>query len=107
VNGRRNPKLARWQDRLHGVWYAFGYGCNCTRDTRRPIRRPALRFERVEQDEMPNALPIVKPLIFGCARKQARPVITFAGGPDGWMGPGSPLQVSRGQVGMTPGRFIF
>ena len=25
------PRLARWQDRLHGPWHAFGDGCNCNR----------------------------------------------------------------------------
>lgn len=33
-----DPKVARWQDRLHGIWYAFGYGCNCNRDTLATIK---------------------------------------------------------------------
>lgn len=70
-----DPKLARWQDRLHGVWYAFGYGCNCNRDTLATINASGLDVEQVEHGEMPKAPPIVRPTITGVAR-QARPVVT-------------------------------
>jgi SAM-dependent methyltransferase len=63
-----DPKLARWQDRLHGPWYAFGYGCNCNRDTLATIEASPLEVERVERGELPKAPPIVRPLISGVAR---------------------------------------
>ena len=50
-----DPRLARWQDRLHGPWYAFGHGCNCNRDTLAAIERSPLQVERAEQGELPKA----------------------------------------------------
>lgn len=73
-----DPNVARWQDRLHGVWYAFGYGCNCNRATLSTIESSPLEVERVEEGEMPKAPPIVRPLIWGLARAPAtggRPAI--------------------------------
>ena len=45
------PKLARWQDRLHGPWYLFGDGCHCNRDTLATIEGSPLdgRAQRVRQ----------------------------------------------------------
>jgi SAM-dependent methyltransferase len=63
-----DPGLARWQDRLHGPWYAFGYGCNCNRDTLATITHSNLEVEHVAQGEMPKAPPIVKPMVWGMAR---------------------------------------
>ncbi len=63
-----DPKLARWQDRLHGPWYAFGYGCNCNRATLATIEASPLEVEQVEHGEMPKAPPIVRPMIWGVAR---------------------------------------
>lgn len=60
--------LARWQDRLHWPWYAFGYGCNCNRDTLATITASPLDVERVERGRMPKAPPIVRPMIWGVAR---------------------------------------
>lgn len=62
-----DPKLARWQDRLHGPWYAFGYGCNCNRATLDTIRASALEVEWVHHGQMPKAPPIVRPMIWGAA----------------------------------------
>ena len=64
----QDPKLARWQDRLHGPWYVFGYGCNCNRATLATIEASPLKVEHVENGEMPQAPPIVRPLIWGTAR---------------------------------------
>jgi len=64
-----DPKLARWQDRLHGPWYAFGYGCNCNRDTLATIAASRLEVEHVERGSMPKAPPIVRPMIWGVARE--------------------------------------
>jgi ubiquinone/menaquinone biosynthesis C-methylase UbiE len=63
-----DPKLARWQDRLHGPWYAFGYGCNCNRDTLATIADSGLD---VGHGELPKAPPIVKPLVWGTATGSA------------------------------------
>ena len=63
-----DPKLARWQDRLHGPWYAFGYGCNCNRPTLDTIETSPLTVEHVQRGELPKAPPIVRPLISGVAR---------------------------------------
>lgn len=64
-----DPQLARWQDRLHGPWYVFGYGCNCNRSTLATIEASALTTELVQRGEMPKAPPIVRPIIWGTARK--------------------------------------
>lgn len=64
-----DPRRARWQDRLHGPWYAVGYGCNCNRDTLSTIKASGLRVERVEHGELPKAPPIVRPLVAGVARE--------------------------------------
>jgi ubiquinone/menaquinone biosynthesis C-methylase UbiE len=64
----RDPKLARWQDRLHGVWYLFGDGCHCNRDTLAAIEASPLEVEHTERGKLPKALPIVKPMLRGTAR---------------------------------------
>jgi ubiquinone/menaquinone biosynthesis C-methylase UbiE len=63
-----DPRLARWQDRLHGPWYVFGHGCNCNRDTLTAIERSSLQIERAEHGEIAKMPPLVKPMIRGVAR---------------------------------------
>jgi ubiquinone/menaquinone biosynthesis C-methylase UbiE len=63
-----DPKLARWQDRLHGPWYLFGDGCNCNRDTLAAIEASPLTVERSERGSLPKAVPLVRPLLRGAAR---------------------------------------
>jgi SAM-dependent methyltransferase len=63
-----DPKLARWQDTLHGPWYALGYGCNCNRATLATIEASRFEVERVEHGQIPKAPPIVRPMIWGVAR---------------------------------------
>ena len=70
-----DPKLARWQDRLHGPWCAFGYGCNCNRDTLATIADSGLEVEHVAHGELPKAPPIVKPLVWGTATGSAAAAI--------------------------------
>ena len=41
------PRLARWQDRLHGVQVRLAYGCHCNRRTLENIERAA--FDRGDQ----------------------------------------------------------
>jgi ubiquinone/menaquinone biosynthesis C-methylase UbiE len=60
------PSLARWQDRLHGPWFAFGHGCHCNRDTLAAIERSPLEVERVVRDRSPSPA-IVSPTIEGRA----------------------------------------
>ena len=62
------PRLARWQDRLHGAWYLFGNGCHCNRDTLGSIDSSPLRLERSERGEIPGAAPLVRPMVCGSAR---------------------------------------
>jgi ubiquinone/menaquinone biosynthesis C-methylase UbiE len=61
------PKVARWQDRLHRPWRAFGHGCNCNRDTGGAIRRAGFEIEELVPGNVPKAPPIVRPLIRGRA----------------------------------------
>jgi SAM-dependent methyltransferase len=68
-----DPRLARWQDRLHGLWYAFGHGCNCNRATLTTIESH-LDVEHVEHGQVPKAPPIVRPMIWGVARAVESPV---------------------------------
>jgi ubiquinone/menaquinone biosynthesis C-methylase UbiE len=63
-----DPKLARWQDRLHGPWYLFGNGCHCNRDTLATIEASPLELERAERGSLPGAVPLVKPMVRGAAR---------------------------------------
>jgi ubiquinone/menaquinone biosynthesis C-methylase UbiE len=65
------PGLARWQDRLHGVWVRLGYGCHCNRPTLENIERAGFSIDELEHDGMRKALPIVRPLIAGLARASA------------------------------------
>jgi ubiquinone/menaquinone biosynthesis C-methylase UbiE len=60
------PSLAKWQDRLHGPWFAFGHGCHCNRDTLAAIERSPLEVERVVRDRSPSPA-IVSPTIEGRA----------------------------------------
>lgn len=62
-----DPKLARWQDRLHGVWKRAGHGCRCNRPTQDNIERAGFSVVELEHDELLKAFPIIKPLIAGAA----------------------------------------
>jgi ubiquinone/menaquinone biosynthesis C-methylase UbiE len=62
-----DPRVARWQDRLHGIWLRCGHGCNCNRPTPALIERSPLEVEAIEHGEMPKAPPIVRPLATGRA----------------------------------------
>lgn len=57
--------LAKWQDRLHGPWYAFGHGCHCNRETLATIESSPLEVERSERGDMPKAVPLVRPMVCG------------------------------------------
>lgn len=63
----RNPKLAKWQDRLEAPWRFLGDGCHCNRDTAAAIGAAGFEVEGLEHDALPKAPPIVRPLIRGSA----------------------------------------
>ncbi|MFI5028236.1 MAG: class I SAM-dependent methyltransferase [Solirubrobacterales bacterium] len=63
----KEPKLARWQDRLEGPWRFIGDGCHCNRDTLAAIEASPLRLESAERGELPKAPPLVRPLVRGSA----------------------------------------
>ena len=62
------PRLARWQDRLHGPWYVLGHGCHCNRDTLALLEASPLEVERAVRGRIPKAAPLVRPLLRGSAR---------------------------------------
>jgi len=62
------PRLARWQDRLHGVQVRFGHGCHCNRPTLDSVRAAGFTVAELKHDELRKAPPIVRPLIVGAAR---------------------------------------
>jgi ubiquinone/menaquinone biosynthesis C-methylase UbiE len=64
------PGLARWQDRLHGPWKAFGNGCNCNRDTVAAIEGSPLEVAELERGEIPKVPPIVRPMVAGAAGRR-------------------------------------
>ena len=64
----REEGLARWQDRLHGPWYAFGHGCHCNRDTPATLAASPLEVTGDSWGEVPGAVPLVKPMYTGVAR---------------------------------------
>jgi SAM-dependent methyltransferase len=63
----KDPALARWQDRLHGPWKFFADGCHCNRDTLAGIEAAGFTVESATDDEMPQAPPLIRPLIRGSA----------------------------------------
>jgi ubiquinone/menaquinone biosynthesis C-methylase UbiE len=64
-----DPKLARWQDRLHGVQVRFGHGCHCNRRTLDNVTRAGFTVADLEHDRVKKAPPIVRPLIVGAAER--------------------------------------
>jgi ubiquinone/menaquinone biosynthesis C-methylase UbiE len=66
-----DPGLARWQDRLTGVWKFVGRGCHPNRDTAAALEHHGFTLERLDRDELPKAAPLVKPMISGVARPAA------------------------------------
>ena len=61
------PRLARWQDRLHGLQVRVGHGCHCNRRTLESIERAGFQVAEVAHDRLRKAPPIVRPLIVGAA----------------------------------------
>jgi ubiquinone/menaquinone biosynthesis C-methylase UbiE len=64
-----DPRLARWQDRLHGIQLRIGHGCNCNRRTLETITSAGFSIAELEHDTLRKAPPIVRPLIVGAAQR--------------------------------------
>jgi SAM-dependent methyltransferase len=67
-----DPGLAKWQDRLEGPWKFLADGCRCNRDTVAAIGAAGFQLDDVERGELPKLPPIVRPLVTGSARFNAR-----------------------------------
>jgi ubiquinone/menaquinone biosynthesis C-methylase UbiE len=63
----RDPRLAKWQDRLEGPWRFLGDGCHCNRDTVAAITAAGFELGEVDRGALPKAPPIVRPLARGTA----------------------------------------
>jgi ubiquinone/menaquinone biosynthesis C-methylase UbiE len=59
------PRLARWQDRLHGAWRSFADGCNCNRETLELLANEGFDVEVVDRAAWRRMPPIVRPLVSG------------------------------------------
>jgi ubiquinone/menaquinone biosynthesis C-methylase UbiE len=62
-----DPRLARWQDRLHGIQLRLGHGCNCNRPTLDTVAATGFSVTQLERDKLRKAPPIVRPLIVAVA----------------------------------------
>lgn len=65
------PGLATWQDRLHGPWKAFGYGCNCNRDTEASLAAAGFGTTGLTRSHWPKMPPIVAPIVAGAVQTTA------------------------------------
>ena len=63
------PRLARWQDRLHGFQVRFAHGCHCNRRTLESIEDAGFQVAELTHDRLRKAPPIVRPLIVGAAER--------------------------------------
>jgi ubiquinone/menaquinone biosynthesis C-methylase UbiE len=61
-----DPKLARWQDRLHGAWFRLGNGCHCNRRTVEGIERE-FELGEVSFGDLPKAPFLWRPFALGTA----------------------------------------
>ncbi len=62
-----DPRLARWQDRLHGPWRAFADGCCCNRRTLERLHRRGYAVSVDQRTRWRRMPPIVRPLVAGRA----------------------------------------
>lgn len=67
-----HPDLAKWQDRLESPWRFLADGCRCNRDTVAAIDAAGFELGEVERGELPKLPPLVRPLVTGSARSNAR-----------------------------------
>jgi SAM-dependent methyltransferase len=67
-----DDRLAKWQDRLEGPWRFLADGCHCNRDTVATIDGAGFALDSVEDGELPKLPALVRPLVTGSARPNAR-----------------------------------
>ncbi|MFL5897264.1 MAG: class I SAM-dependent methyltransferase [Solirubrobacterales bacterium] len=67
-----HPDLAKWQDRLESPWRFLADGCHCNRDTAAAIDAAGFQVGGVERGELPKLPRLVRPLVTGTARPNAR-----------------------------------
>jgi ubiquinone/menaquinone biosynthesis C-methylase UbiE len=61
--------VARWQNRLNGIWSHLACGCNLNRDTEGAIRDAGFNIRQLRHYNHPWQLPVVAPIIEGYATK--------------------------------------
>jgi hypothetical protein len=62
-----DPKVARRQDRINGLWGRIAAGCNCNRTTGNALQKAGFGLAEVGDDVMNKAPGILRPLIVGTA----------------------------------------
>ena len=67
VAAAEEGRLQRWQDRAHGFWHGFAYGCNTNRRTEAAIRGAGFEVDELIVDELEFDIPLIRPLIWGHA----------------------------------------
>jgi ubiquinone/menaquinone biosynthesis C-methylase UbiE len=66
---RAEGALARWQDRLEGVWRHIGNGCHANRDTLTALAAGGFTVREVETATWRKMPRLIRPLILGLAVK--------------------------------------
>jgi SAM-dependent methyltransferase len=67
------PRLAAWQHRLAEPWHRFARGCHCNRATTQLIAASdGLTLDHTKEASWRGMPPIVRPLVVGRARRDAR-----------------------------------
>lgn len=69
VAADEDSRLSRWQERAHGFWQGFACGCQTNRHTEAAIRGAGFEVDQLIIDELEFDVPLIKPLIWGSARK--------------------------------------
>lgn len=72
VRAHDDDGLAKWQDRLEGPWKFLADGCRCNRDTVAAIEASGFHLGEVEDGELLKLPALVRPLVTGSARSNAR-----------------------------------
>jgi ubiquinone/menaquinone biosynthesis C-methylase UbiE len=70
VRASEGPRLGVWQDRLERPWGWVAGGCHPNRDTIAALEASPLSVESADRGRMPNAPPIVRPLVAGSAVRE-------------------------------------
>lgn len=70
----RHPdlRIARRQDRWQPVWYLFGNGCHCNRDTVTVLSDSPFLMEELHHGRIPGVWTIVEAMVTGRARSHSR-----------------------------------